>query len=399
MKAIGGDSLNHFTIFASKNDTHDIEEGILDTLAQGFVVEKNDSSYLLKSKGLFKRHQGAIHVIADDTDPDYFAENMPGMMGFYHHIPFEDEQLKELVMIQISVFNTVIAVEMDKEITDEQMQLLIKLLSSIGGVGFLPDGTLLDQQGLVIVYPNGESGPSNFRPHACTKMINVQEATSAQGEARKNNTIAFLVEKGIPYVASLPQLPSVEDCAFKRQEDIAKRAVALLIAIQFACDVAQSGNIEDSREFFLNMLHKYNVQQFLTDNEKSFLQAQYPDAQEAVSIAWQYEAYWTLIWALGFVETLEFPDDVCDCDYAIQVVSSCETFEQFYAQIAMRSKEEILDEADKIYRLHWACVNSRINGQAAPLALNESVVMERRRGLFWMIGYHNEQWDTMSMDT
>lgn len=31
--------------------------------------------------------------------------------------------------------------------------------------------------------------------------------------------------------------------------------------------------------------------------------------------------------------------------------------------------------------------------------LNESVVMERRRGLFWLIGYRNEQWDTISMDT
>ncbi|MEK5233768.1 DUF4272 domain-containing protein [Lysinibacillus sp. FSL K6-0232] len=391
--------MNHFTIFASKNDTHDIEDKILETLAQDLTVEKNASSYLLKSRGLFKKHRGTIHVITDEIDPDYFAKNIPGMMGFYNNIPFEDEQLKELVMIQISVFNTVIAVEMDKEITDDHMQLLIKLLSSIGGVGFLPEGTLLDQNGSVIVYSNGQSGPSNFRPHACTKMINAQEVTSAQGEARKNNTIAFLAEKEIPYVASLPQLPPVEDCAFKSQEDIAKRAVALLIAIQFACDVAQNGNIEDSREFFLNMLHKYNVQQFLTDNEKSFLQAQYPDAQEAVNITWQYEAYWTLIWALGLVETLAFPDDICNCEYAIQAVSRHETFEQFYAQTAMRSKEEILDEADKIYRLHWACVNSRINGQTAPAALNESVVMERRRGLFWLIGYRNEQWDTISMDT
>lgn len=99
------------------------------------------------------------------------------------------------------------------------------------------------------------------------------------------------------------------------------------------------------------------------------------------------------------VEELDFPEDVCDCEYAIQAVSSCETFEQFYQQTIMRSKEEILDEADKIYRLHWACVDSRINGQTAPLALNESVVMERRRGLFWMIGYQDEEWDTISMDT
>ncbi|WP_155593916.1 DUF4272 domain-containing protein [Lysinibacillus cavernae] len=391
--------MNHFTIFASKNDTDDIQDKLSDVFAKGFAIEKRDNEYIVKSKGFFKKYRCSINVLSEDTDPDYFAKNIPGMMGYYDAIPFEDERLKELVMIQISVFNTVIAIEMDKEMTDDHMQLFTNLLASVGGIGFLPGGTLLDQNGVVIVYPNGESGPSDFRPHACTRKIKAQEITSAQGEARKNKTIAFLTNKEIPYAASLPQLPPLESYYFKSQEEIAKRAVALLIIIQFACDVAQNGNIEESRDFFTNMLRKYEVQEWVTDHEKLFFEARNPSTQEAVNISWQYEAYWTLIWALGLVEELNFPDDVCDCEYAIQVVSGCETFEQFYDQTTMRDKEEMLDEADKIYRLHWACVDSRINGQVAPLALNESVVMERRRGLFWIIGYQQEEWDTISMDT
>ncbi|MNN91290.1 hypothetical protein D3C81_2093850 [compost metagenome] len=65
----------------------------------------------------------------------------------------------------------------------------------------------------------------------------------------------------------------------------------------------------------------------------------------------------------------------------------------------MRSGQEILDEADKIYRMHWACVNHRIQGKEAPAGMSESVVMERRRGLFWALGYRNEEWDHISMDT
>lgn len=391
--------MNHFTIFASKNDTDDIKDKLSDILAKSFTIKKKDNDYLLKSKGLFNKYRCSINILAEDTNPDYFAKNIPGMMGFYDTIPFKDEQLKERVMIQISVLNTVIAIKMDKEMTDDHMQLFIKLLASIGGIGFLSDGTLLDQNGMVIVYPNGVSGPSDFRPYACTRKIHAHEVTSAQGEARKNRTIAFLTDKEIPYASSLPQLPPIENLEFKSQEDIARRAVALLIVIQFACDVVQNGDIEGSREFFTNMLRTYEVHEFLTEHEKYFLETQHPSDQDAVNISWQYEAYWTLIWALGLVEELIFPDDVCDCEYAIQVVSRCETFEQFYNQTVLRSKEEIVDEADKIYRLHWACVDSRINGQATPLALNESVVMERRRGLFWMIGYQGEEWDSISMDT
>ncbi|MEB2300217.1 DUF4272 domain-containing protein [Lysinibacillus xylanilyticus] len=391
--------MNYFTIFASKNNIDDIEFKISDVFAKGFAISKNDNEYLLKSKALFKKHKLIIRIMSEDTNPDYFANNIPGMMGYYDNIPFEDDHLKELVLTQISVLNTVIAIESEKEINEDQMQLMTNLLANIGGIGFLPNGTLLDDEGIVIVYPDGQSGPSNFRPHACTRKVMGQEVASEEGEQRKNNTIAYLKERAIPYTASLPQLPPIEACQFKTQEDIARRAVALLIVIQFACDVAQGENVEDSRAFFINMLRQYDVDNYLTSSERDFLDTSEPSEQVAIHISWQYEAYWTLIWALGFVEKLDFPDEVCDCEYAIQVVSNYETFEQFYLQTAMRSQEEMLDEADKIYRYHWACVNSRIQERPAPAGINESIVMERRRGLFWMIGHRNEEWDTISMDT
>lgn len=391
--------MSFFTIFASLNNIEDIDCKISDVFSKGFTVEKNEDEYLIKSKALFNKYKLIIRVMSEDTNPEYFANNIPGMMGFYNSIPFEDDNLKELVLTQISVLNTVIAIESEKEIKDEQMQLFTNLLSVIGGIGFVPNGTLLDKEGEVIVYPDGQSGPSNFRPYACTQKVRGQEVTSEEGHQRKNKTIAYLKEKGIPYTDSLPQLPPIEACQFRAKEDIARRAAALLIVIQFACDVAQGENVEESRDFFISMLRKYEVEDILTDNEIAFLYSQQPNAQEAINISWQYEAYWTLIWVLGFVDKLDFPDEVCDCEFAIQVISNCETFEQFYLQTTMRSQEEILDEADKTYRLHWACVDSRIQKRMTPADVNESIVMERRRGLFWLIGHHNEDWDTISMDT
>lgn len=391
--------LRHFTIFASKNDIDDIEFNISTVFAKGFEMKREDNVYFIKTKSLFKKTIFTIRVISEDTDPSYFDKNIPGMMGYYNDIPFEDENLKGLVLTQISVLNTVVAIEMDKDMNEEQMQRFTRLLSKMGGIGFLPDGTLLDQEGIVIVYPNGESGSANFRPHGCTKKVMGHEVPSDEGELRKNKTEAYLNENGISFNHSLPQLAPIEQCQFKTHEDIARRAVALLIVIQYACDVAQGDNIQESKDFFVNMLQRYDVREFLTDNESNFLQAEEPSRQEAVNISWQYEAYWVLVWALGLVDTLEFPDDVCDCAYAIKVVSNHETFEQFYLNTTMRSTEEILDEADKIYRLHWACVDSRIKGQECPAGMNESIVTERRRGLFWMVGHRNEGWDNISMDT
>jgi hypothetical protein len=225
------------------------------------------------------------------------------------------------------------------------------------------------------------------------------EVKSEEGERRKRASIAYIRERNIPHLETLPELPPAADCLWKSEEDIARRAVALLIVIQYACDVAQGEDLAASKDFVTEMLRKFGVERHLTDNERELLQDENPAGQAAVNIAWQYEAYWVLIWALGLEESLDFPDRICDCDYAIQVVSECDSFEEFYRKTAMRSREEIMDEADKIYRLHWACVNNRINGQEAPAGMNESIVVERRRGLFWMIGRFDEAWDDISMDT
>ncbi|MEK4426849.1 DUF4272 domain-containing protein [Solibacillus sp. FSL K6-1523] len=391
--------MKYFTIYASLNDIDDIGNNILHVFAKDFRIKQNENDYKIQSKKLFNKEKMIIRVSSEDSDPSYFEKNIPGMMGFYDEIPFEDEQLKELVLTQISVLNTMIAIEVEKDIEEELLQLFTNLLAQIGGIGFLPNGILLDQEGLVIVYPDGKSGPAQFRPHACTRKIMGPEVITEEGERRKNNTIMYLNEHGIPFNQGLPQLLPLAHYSFKTQEQIAKRAVALLIIIQYACDVAQDSDIHESRDFFTGMLNKFGVEKYLTDNERNFLQSENPNKQEAGNISWQYEAYWVLIWALGLVDTLDFPDDICDCEYAIQVVSSCESFEQFYGETTMRNIEVILDEADKIYRLHWACVNSRIQEQEAPASLNESVVMERRRGLFWIIGHRDEEWDYISMDT
>lgn len=392
-------SLKYFTIYASKNNINDIGNEILAVFAKGFRIKSTEKEYKIQSKGFFNKDKMTIRVSSEDTDPDYFEKNIPGMMGFYDEIPFEDEHLKARVLTQISVLNTMIAIEVEKDMNEAQLQLFTNLLSKIGGIGFLPNGMLLDQQGLVIVYPDGKSGPANFRPHSCTRKIMGSEVTSEEGEQRKNKSINYLREHEIPFISSLPQLLPLAQYQFKTQEHIAKRAVALLIVIQYACDVNQGGDIHKSKDFFMTMLQKYGVEDYLTDNERNFLQVEEPSEQEASNISWQYEAYWVLIWALGLVDTLDFPDDICNCQYAIQVVSSCESFEQFYSTTTMLNKEKILDEADKIYRLHWACVNSRIQGQEAPANMNESIVIERRRGLFWIIGHRDEEWDYISMDT
>ncbi|WP_334077465.1 DUF4272 domain-containing protein [Paenibacillus sanfengchensis] len=392
----------YFTIFASRNYNHDLDELIQEVFRDKFKITgsaEGTRQVEIQPKGWFSRNKITIRVADEETDPAYFENNVPGMMGFYQAIPFEDDDLQYRVMVQISVINTMLAIETEKDIRQEDLQLFVQLAGKVGGICFLPDGTLLDLDGRAIVTPDGKSGPAEFSPRACTKKVRGEDRSTPEGLARKQRSLAAIKEKGIPILETLPELPPLEELRVKSRDEIARRAVALLIVIQYACDIAQDGDLRESKEFVLEMLDKFGVADELTAAERDLLEQPEPESQDAINITWQYEAYWALLWALGLLDELGHPDETCDCDFAINVVASCESFGEFLAKTTLRRPEEILDEADKLYRLHWACVNERIKGQPAPAGMNESIVLERRRALFWMLSYRDEAWDDISMDT
>ncbi|ENX17786.1 hypothetical protein F895_00934 [Acinetobacter sp. CIP 64.2] len=174
-------------------------------------------------------------------------------------------------------------------------------------------------------------------------------------------------------------------------ETIAKRAIACLIMIQIACDLNHQQFDEEAKNFMVDLLHKFEVFDQLTSKERNILN-QEASQQEIVNMIWKYEPYWVLLWALGIVKELHYPDTIADCDFAVQVVSVCGSFDEFMQQIELRSIDEILDQADLIYRYDCACVDARLKQQNAPENLNASVVVERHGALNWLI-QRDGDWD------
>jgi hypothetical protein len=72
---------------------------------------------------------------------------------------------------------------------------------------------------------------------------------------------------------------------------------------------------------------------------------------------------------------------------------------QFIADAKLRPMSAILDQADKIYRYHWAVVDARVNGKSSLAKLEPGVTMERHYALNWLIGYMEQEWDDISTDT
>jgi hypothetical protein len=115
--------------------------------------------------------------------------------------------------------------------------------------------------------------------------------------------------------------------------------------------------------------------------------------------SWSEEKRTTSIsYALGLVDDIRDGGALCDCNFIIQTIASCKDVEDFKSKCKLRDIEEILDMLDLYYRYDWAVTEQRIKPETNIGCLIPSNVVERRRGLEWLISTEDD-WFNISLDT
>ncbi|CAH0157492.1 MULTISPECIES: DUF4272 domain-containing protein [unclassified Pedobacter] len=185
-------------------------------------------------------------------------------------------------------------------------------------------------------------------------------------------------------------LDPADQVAVRTSDEIVDRAIAL-------CYLELKSEKAD-KKMLAEVEKKYKVMEKLTAAEKEFALNENPSSQQLTDANWRAEGYHVMLWALGYIDTLVYPDKRCDVGSDVKHLFS-RSKKEFREQAKLRSKAEILDQADLILRLDWACVNSRVNNEPVPGNLDKSVVYERHYALNWIIRLMDQDWDGVTTDT
>ena len=212
------------------------------------------------------------------------------------------------------------------------------------------------------------------------KEVKIEDSQSEK-IIRRANSNSKIKKQNIACYEELPCIESSNEVKIKSLDEICKRALASFLVIQLACDI-NNGQYDESVKIISKLLEKFNVSDCLNKKKKKLIDGTY-EMQDAIDIDWEYETYWSLVWALGLVE------DISDAS---------NSYEDFKSKCKLREVNEILDMLDLYYRYHWACVEKRIKPETSIGNLNSSVVIERRRGLEWIIR-EIQDWYDISLDT
>lgn len=210
---------------------------------------------------------------------------------------------------------------------------------------------------------------------------------------RKERTEKFLKSKGVKINYNLPHIESEEETTLRTPKEIAQRVSILATTNMVAFNNIQAGEA-------IEYLKKYNLWEFVTPDEKSFLEN--PTDEKKNQETWKSEGIWTLMWALNIVEDLEYPNEMCDLNkipFEKYPIGQDKDPNIFINSITKsRTKTEILDANDLYYRIDWTCVDARVNGHELNV-LNSGVVYERHYALNWLVNYMEQEWDDISTDT
>jgi hypothetical protein len=207
---------------------------------------------------------------------------------------------------------------------------------------------------------------------------------------RKARSESILKAEKVPYIEHLPVIESETEANIQDENEVELRALCLVV-------VAVKGEGLE-QEVINDLVSRYGLAKHLTPKEKAFINDPSPTQHDKIQFVWRYESAWVMLWALGFIEELPRPDQIADVPKLAEIVRS-NTTESFQKKGKLRKPSELLDQADLIYRYHWAVTDARINGREPPAGLDGSVVYERHYSLNWLIGYMDEEWDDISTDT
>jgi hypothetical protein len=197
-----------------------------------------------------------------------------------------------------------------------------------------------------------------------------------------------LTQQGIPINKHLPCIEGGAEVRLRTENEVADRLLALTI-------VAVKGEGLE-QEHVERIIEEKDARALFSPRELAFIDDPDPSEHDKIQFVWRYEAAWVLYWSLNFTDQpLSFPGSICDVPLLVETVRDTDDL----AKNGLHSANNILNEADLIYRYHWAVREASIDGEFAPGGLDGGVVMERHYALNWLISYCDADWDDVGTDT
>lgn len=327
------------------------------------------------------------------------TQNLYGMVGYLQAIPPQNEVVKNQFLHKVMSINCEIGFIAEPMIYEDFEQVLRSIVQTLDGFVFAsPAGIFtssehqhfLDKDLNLIIDAEGKCNIDELDVKVDAKYHDQDTSSyTEEQKERKTKNEAFLSSHEVKVNQNLPCMPSSEDVRLRTLDEVIGRAYALMIT------AVKGEGLE--QEHLERAVAAKKINSF-SPNEKMIYEAAELDDQTRANATWRYESLYALLWALGLMDELKYPNDICDVKTIVSKIFH-PSREEFESSAQLRDVSEILDELDKTFRMNWASVDARIKNEEVSGRLNPSVVYERHYTLNWLTNHQDQDWDDVKTHT
>ena len=362
----------------------------------GLAVISEDMGEKAKAYIKDQRDRTRSHFMQIDTKHTGVKTNL-----FYHL-----GMAKSLVTIHYS-FHPENIQEKQNMIEDTFLQTLLPL----SGVLLIPDQPdaifCLGKDGKrkLVLSETGESDFNIYLPKLGPELTEIYPDLPAEQTERRNRSRNILKKYGIYVPSFYPVIESETDAHIRTPEEIARRAFALMaVSLYSECLLGEGMTPQEAKDFIWERTESFGAASsdagFFSPDEWDYLNNPNSSESERINGSWQYENLYVMEWALGLTDSLDFPSHICDVPQTVKLLKNCSSVEDILSISHPRTAAELLDAADLIFCLDWACVDARLYQFPAPAGMEGGVVQERHKSLNWLTGCpESVPWDQVSTNT
>lgn len=230
------------------------------------------------------------------------------------------------------------------------------------------------------------------------KEVNINDIDKEDVEKliRRNRSIDLIKEFNLAYVYDKIIDISAKKVKIRDLDEVVKRVLVLKSVCNFASDAARTRNkreLKASKKVFLKEIDQLNLRSSMTKNEEKLFNSF--DEDLAIDISWHFEAMHVLMWSLGLTNEYPYFDEHSNTKMLTELVSKYKSYIHMVSMIKPRTKKEIMDAYDYIYRIN-EYVNEMINLDTEISSLvDPEVVFEHLRALTYLIT--SEKWDDIKL--
>ena len=403
---MGNSNQTHITLYTLIGKFERVKKALTDHFS-GMAREVTDSvDEHGEERFVIRLKDESAITININHNKEFLSQHIPGMYNFFAQVECENQKLRQGVLNQIETFNCAAGSSFELDTNEDRTNYIVNSMfaaaNDINGFVLMPDMRLFTCDGKLLFSAEGKSDFDEYTPIGNADFMDSGFEETPADIARKERSIAVLEEKGIPYFPHLRAAVTEAEAKLRSPEEIARRLFAMFGVCAY-CETRGAGESWEETQKYLKKINAIlggQLDDALSPEEKAFLAVKEPEENGLARFGWRYECCYVLMWALGFLDELVFPDQICDASVLGKIIWRADSLAGFLKKAKPRSKDEILDTADLILRYDWACVDARVKGQESPAGLNGEVVVEWHYAFNWLIGANgNAGWDDIQTHT